>query len=119
MIPTKERIEGLLTTNPHWWNAPEHMNVPKIIIQRKILKDLIALHEKDQELYSEVMVILAREIATKDWTASCGTFPIWNAMFSKAKGVAKKKLTGKSPLEQLSKGLLRHGTKEKLTEFYQ
>jgi|SRR5665213_3569627 len=117
MMPTKEQIDGLLATNQYWANteklaiSPSSIPIHKIVTFNKIYKDLYTLYE-DDEFGTEVFQILARQIATTDWTFKCGTFPIWNSMLSKAKGVVKKKLTGKSDLDSFSKGLLKHGTKE-------
>lgn len=121
MKPLKEEIEGYLGTNNSWnFGCPgipglgyleslDKWKVKKIITIRKIVKDLEELEASEGNEFSTlVRSIVAREIAVKNWQAPRGnTFPVWNGIFSRAKGVAKKNLTGRTALDDLSKGMLR------------
>ncbi|MDE2099486.1 MAG: hypothetical protein KGL39_19700 [Patescibacteria group bacterium] len=123
MIPSQPQLEAILITNSSWdQGCPSipgksyedclaHWKVQKIITLRKIKKDLDILEACEREqtgdnaLTTEVMAIVSRELAIAKWDAKCGTFPIWNSILSKAKGLAEKNLTGKSTLETISEGL--------------
>jgi hypothetical protein len=121
MMPTKEAIEGYLETNSSWttgwpvipntaWQECEKAwKVQKILILRKIMKDMAILFAEDDEFASEVFFQLRNNLSTAFWQAKCGVFPIWMGMYSRAKGVARKKLGGSTDLDTLSKGLLKNG----------
>jgi len=116
----KEQLENSLATNNYWnvgcpaipgkdyWECEQKFKVNKIIVLRKMVKDLEILEAEDNELATLVKSIIAREIAVANWQFKSGMFPIWMSIFSKAKGRAMKNLTGKSDLDNLSKGLLKN-----------
>ena len=123
----KEQIESALAGNPNWttgwpnlknldWKQAEaDFKLAKIIIQRKIVKDLEVMQFAEREetgnnqAFTLVMSIVCREIHAANWQAPCGTFPIWASIFSKAKGRVQKSLTGTTVLNSLSKGILKNG----------
>ena len=118
-----EILEGYLNTNTNWTlgcpalpgpsylEALEKWKVKKVIILRKMVKDLQELEAESNEVATLVKSIVAREIAVAKWQAHCGTFPIWQGILSRAKNLALKNMTGKSALNQISEGLL--GTNQK------
>jgi hypothetical protein len=114
MMPTRDQIENILNCNIHWRESaklsisPSSMPVHKIVTLNKIMKDLSILYA-DDEFGSEVFAMVRPQLANVDWTFKCGTYPLWNSMLSKSKGIAKKTLTGLSGLDTLSKGLVKHG----------
>jgi len=126
-MPTQEQIEGYLQSNTSWTlgcpgipgkdyrECLDAWKVKKIVVLRKIIKDLGELYAQDDTFATEVFSMVARQIATTNWQFKSGPFPVWNAILSKAKNVAKKKLTGKTDLDELSKGLLHHAQAETRT----
>ena len=121
----KERLEGSLACNPAWTTGCpglpgldymaclEKWKVNKLVILRTMLKDLEELEAEDNEKATLVKSMVVREIATAKWQAKCGTFPIWRGIFSRALSVAKKNLTGRTDLEELSKGILKNAKENK------
>ena len=122
----KEQVESALAGNPQWntgwpnfknldWKQAESdFKLAKIIILREIVKDLEIMQFQEREetgnnqAFALVMSIVCREIAVKDWQAKCGTFPVWNGIFSRAKNMVQKNLTGKTVLNSLGKGILKN-----------
>lgn len=122
---TKDQLEAILAGNTHWTTGCPGIagldyqqclakwEIKKLITIRKIKKDLDTMEFLEREktgnnqMSMEVMSLVAGPMASANWQSSCGTFPIWNGMFSRAQGVARKNLTGKSDLDLMAKGLLK------------
>ena len=111
MIPKRDYYEGLLLPNASWVDLPErHMML------RMIYKDLGELYAEDDEFATEVSFVVKNWLATANWKFKSGPIPIWKGMFSRAKGIVRKKM-GNGDLDQLSKGLLKHGNQNTAAGF--
>ena len=123
---SKEAISNALATNNSWtvgcptykgldyWDSLEKWKLEKKITEAHILKKLKEIEYEEQENTGNnqfavlVNSMVCREIACCNWQAA-KPFAIFNSIFQKACGKARKNLYGKTDLTDLTKGLFKDG----------
>lgn len=104
--------EWLLEANPTYRSYGPKGEAPltpgeRIVLSRTVVKDLRAAHfDNGDEFFSELWSGsldgdwggLRRQLATCNWLAACGWYPVWKAMLKKSSAKARQTVVSRKPV---------------------